>query len=214
MVARYLNLPFKRTLTKYLLWYGSQFLIIAGCSSKYTFVLSFLLVPIFALIDWILLLRDTSFLTRVIKSNLRSIQFLYSNQSIYRQELSNFKFYRFFRIFLLVFALSSFLAIISHYVLSILNIIGDDFCLLRQVYHLDIPIHLSLSYRNLAFIRDLVFFVEDLLMIIQGSSLCIPLLIMMISPVVYKCVKRCKEREDQYRFNYERFETLLPNNKH
>ena len=98
LAARYLNHSFKRTLIKYVIWCLLQCIFILFCSTSYTWIYFFLFVPIFGITNWILLLRDTSFLSRVLKSNLREIQLYSDSRAFYIQQLSAFKFYHVFRI--------------------------------------------------------------------------------------------------------------------
>ena len=83
LAARYLNHPFRRTLIKYIIWCSVQCLLTALCSTVYTWLLMVLVVPLIGSINWILLLRDTSLLSRVLRSNLREIQFHSNNRILY-----------------------------------------------------------------------------------------------------------------------------------
>ena len=213
--CRYLDLPFKRILTKYLIWFATQSLIIAFCSSVYTLIFSFFLVPIIALINLILLLRDNSFLSRAILSNLRNIQFFTFNKALYKQELEIYKFYRFFRIFLLTFAFSTFLIVILYYVIFVLKLIIRHFCLFHAIYHLPILSQILIFQSGQwILVRDVVELVEGILLFIQAFSLCMPLLFIMVSPVIYRCVKLCRQKEDQFRFNYDNLQPLLARRRH
>ena len=219
LVARYLNFPFQHTLFKYLLWFGTQLLLITICSSAKTLIFSFFLFPIIALINLILLLRDILFLTRVVKSNLRNIQFFSFNKTLYKQELAIYKFYKFFRIFLLVYAFSTFLVINLYSVISLLQILIHDYCFLRALFPaLHIPSQISFNHDTLfnqwGLVRDIVQLVQGILGLILALSLSVPLLITIISPVIYRCIKLCRQKEDQFRFNYDKLEPLLTRNRY
>ena len=59
LAARYLNHSFKRTLIRYVIWLTVQLFIVALCSTPYTLTCSFLIFPLLAVINWLVLLRDT-----------------------------------------------------------------------------------------------------------------------------------------------------------
>ena len=102
LIARYLNHPFKRTAIKYLIWSISQCILIGLCSTIYTWMFIVLIFPIIGFTNWILLLRATSVLSRVLRSHLRDIQLYSDNRVFYNTQLSAFKFYRMLRVVLLV----------------------------------------------------------------------------------------------------------------
>ena len=97
LAARYLNHPFNRTFKRYIVWSSVQLIMVLFCSSLYTFIISFVLFPILLSINWFVLLKDSQFLSRVLKSNLREIELHTNNKPLFREQMSAYKFYCFFQ---------------------------------------------------------------------------------------------------------------------
>ena len=209
LAARYLNHSFKRTLIKYIIWCLLQCIFILFCSTSYTWIFFFLFVPIIGITNWILLLRDTSFLSRVLRSNLRDIQLYSDNRVFYIQQLSAFKFYRVFRIASLASLFLKFLIEISWCIGGIVRAVFHDSCSLK----LQNGVNISLSIPNIfpSQMLHLLNPVEDILFTSYLIFLCLPLCGITFVPIILKCVKRCREKEDQYRYNYEKLKPLLKN---
>ena len=209
LAARYLNHSFKRTLIKYVIWCLLQCIFILFCSTSYTWIFSSLLVPIFCITNLILLLRDTSFLSRVLRSNLRDIQLYSDNRVFHIQQLSAFKFYRVFRIVSLTSFFLKFFIEISWCVAVIVRAVFHDSCSLQFQNGVNISLSIPNKFHHLA--TDLIHPVEDILFISYLTILCLPLCGITFVPIILKCVKRCREKEDQYRYNYEKLKPLLKN---
>ena len=207
LAARYLNHSFKRTLIKYIIWCLLQCIFILFCSTSYTWIFSFLSVPIFCITNLILLLRDTSFLSRVLRSNLREIQLYSDNRVFYIQQLSAYKFYRVFRIASLASLFLKFFIEIGWCVAEIVRLVFFGSCSLK----LQNGVNISLSIPNnfLSSAGYLLILVEDIFLISYLAFLCLPLCGITFVPIILKCVKRCREKEDQYRYNYEKLKPLL-----
>ena len=209
LAARYLNHSFKRTLIKYIIWCLLQCIFILFCSTSYTWIFLFLSVPIFCITNWILLLRDTSFLSRVLRSNLRDIQLYSDNRVFYIQQLSAFKFYRIFRIVSLASLFLKFFIEIGWCVSEIVRVVFQDSCSLQFQNGVNISLSIPNNFHHLA--SDLIHPVEDIFIISYIIFLCLPLYGITFVPIILKCVKRCREKEDQYRYNYEKLKPLLKN---
>ena len=206
LAARYLNHPFRRTLIKYIIWCSVQCLLTALCSTVYTWLLMVLVVPLIGLINWILLLRDTSLLSRVLRSNLREIQFHSNNRILYHNQLSAYKFYRIFRIVLIISMLFFFFSV-SGYFAGLSRIILFDFCKIELHHSVIFPLFLRINNKEI--IKYVILFVDDFFVLIYLILTCLPLCCITITPVIVRCVKRCREKEDQYRYNYEKLEPLI-----
>ena len=209
LAARYLNHSFKRTLIKYIIWCLLQCIFILFCSTSYTWIYFFLSVPIFCITNWILLLRDTSFLSRVLRSNLREIKLYSDNRVFYIQQLSAFKFYRVFRIVSLTSFFLKFLMEISWWVAGIVRAVFHDSCSLQ--FHNGVYISLSIPTNFPSQMEYLINPVEAIFVTSYVTFLCLPLCGLTFVPIILKCVKRCREKEDQYRYNYEKLKPLLKN---
>ena len=84
LAARYLNHSFHRTLRKYIILSSVQFIIIVGCSTIYTIICSFILFPVLLIINWVVLFKDSRFLSRILKSNLKEIELHTNNKTLFR----------------------------------------------------------------------------------------------------------------------------------
>ena len=210
LAARYLNHPFKRTLIKYIIWCLVQCISILFCSTSYTWVFLFLFVPIFGITNLILLLRDTSFLSRVLRSNLREIQLYSDNRVFYSQQLSAFKFYRVFRTVSLASLFLKFLIEISWFIGGIVRTVFFDSCSLQLQNGVNISLSIPNNFPKPTehFLLNLV---EEIFITSYATFLCLPLCGLTFVPIILKCVKRCREKEDQYRYNYEKLKPLLKN---
>ena len=207
LAARYLNHSFKRTLIKYIIWCLLQCIFILFCSTSYTWIFLVLFVPIVGITNWILLLRDTSFLSRVLRSNLREIQLYSDNRVFYIQQLSAFKFYRVFRIVLLTSLFLKFLIEISWWVAEIVRSVFHDSCSLKLQNGVNISLSIPSNFHSP--VENLLILVEGIFVTTYIIFLCLPLCGITFVPIILKCVKRCREKEDQYRYNYEKLKPLL-----
>ena len=67
IAARYLRHPCRALLIKYVIWFSFQVVVTIACSNVYTVVLAYLFIPLFAALNWVILLRDNV----VLNSNSR-----------------------------------------------------------------------------------------------------------------------------------------------
>ena len=210
LAARYLNHPFRRTLIKYIIWCSVQCLLTALCSTVYTWLLMVLVFPSIGLINWILLLRDTSLLSRVLRSNLREIQFHSNNRILYHNQLSAYKFYRIFRIALLISMFLIILSISGYVVSKLLEVLFFANNKLELHHNVIIAPFLRRDRQDLfENITTIMLFVWEFCIFIYLNLTSIPLCCISFAPVIVRCVKRCREKEDQYRYNYEKLEPLI-----
>ena len=209
LAARYLNHPFRRTLVNYLIWLMVEFFLIVCSSTPYTVVFSFLIEPLFGIINWLVLLRDNLILFRVLKSNLREIQFHSSNKVLYREQLIAFKLYRFF-IVLLMFSL--FLLEVSNILTRVTifeNSFSDINCEFYIVYGVNISIDPILSSHTKLTIAGYFRTVSMFVFMFYSVSTSFPLLCFTLLPLLIQCVKRYNARNNVYRYNYENMQPFL-----
>ena len=209
LAARYLNHPIKPTLIKYTIWIVVQVVVVAICSSDITAVFSWVLFPIFAITNWLLLLRDSLILSRILKSNLKGIQ-LFSNDAVfYRQQVIGYKIYKLFRIILLIALFFLVSCLVISEIGFILKFTLDEYCLINLTFHAKISplFHLAITDRNA--IEIITVITQRLSFCLYGLSMSLPIFGISISAIIYKCVKKYKDKEDNYRFNYEKLEPLI-----
>ena len=210
LAARYLNHPFKRTLIKYIIWLGIQLVVVAICSTIYTFIFTSVVYPFLLIVNWFVLLRDNLKLSRVLKSNLREIELHSNNKALYREQLSAYRFYRFFQKIMLISLFLLVIVVVAYMLLfSISLVIHGSFCFFDVVYgvnyNLDLQIPLS-SYKVYDYF--LILF-EAITLVLHSLTTSLPLLCVTFIPFILACVKRYKSRHFVYRFNYENIDQPL-----
>ena len=211
LAARYFNHPFRRILIKYLVWLSVQFLIVCLCSTKYTLAFSVILFPLLSIINWLVLLRDNRLLSRNLKSHLREIKLFGNSKTLYREQLSAFRFYRIFQKLLLVSFFFLSLLGIFHKLFHLCFIIFDSYCILNVVYGFNISIdspYLHSSHTKVIQ-QEYGDIIESIFACIYSLSTLFPLILITLFPLVYACFKRYKYRNIVYRYNYENIQPLL-----
>ena len=206
LATRYLNHPFKRTLIKYLIWCSIQWILIGFCATKYTWMFMVLINSIISLTNWILLLRATSFLSRVLRSHLMEIKLYSNNRVFYNTQLSAYNFYRIFRIVLLISTLSVNLFEVLFFVWRAIKTFLHYSCQIQINQTVIIP---SFYFDSRLWFDEVISLLEELFFILYIPALFLPLCGITFAPLIIKCVKRCREKEDQYRYNYDKLEPLL-----
>ena len=148
LAARYLNHPFYKTLYRYIVWISVQFCIVAFCTNKLTFIFSYFVFPLLSLINWLVLLRDNRILCRVLRSNLTELELHSNNRVLYHEQVSGYRFYRFFQKVLLTSSLLLVISIGTESMTRFLRLIGGSFCLLNTVYELNSTHDVIPSFNN------------------------------------------------------------------
>ena len=213
LAARYLNHSFKRTLTKYILWLLVQSIVVLLCSTAYTTLLSLVLFPLLILINWLVLVRDSRILSRVLRSNLREIEYHSNNKILYREQLSAYRFYRIFQTTLLISLFSLVVVTIMNSIDFLLLIAGKSTCLLHILIAAEINstlpniIHFSHS------VNSMLLYSETLIVyafpVVYSLSTSLPIVCVTLFPLIRLCVNRYKSRRRVYRYNYENIKKPL-----
>ena len=196
LAARYLKHSFKTTLTKYLLWLVTQFIIVTLSSTLYTFILSFIFFPLLLIINWLVLFRDNRILSRVLRSNLIELEFHSGNKALYREQLIAYNSYRIFMKILLFsqffFATFSILFITLKFFL----LIFDSYCFLHYIY--GYTLHIDTPDSSIEIIQHSTSIILNLAIFLSSISNMIPLICVSLIP----CVKKYRSRHNVYRYNY------------
>ena len=210
LAARYFNHPFRTILIKYLVWLSVQFLIVCLCSTKYTLVFSFILFPLLSIINWLVLLRDNRLLNRNLRSHLREIKLFGNSKTLYREQLSAFKFYRIFqKVLLLSFFFLSPLGIF-YQIYQVCHFFWGSYCILHVVYGVNISNDYSyLHYSHAKLILQEYGTIIDLIIACLYSLSTLFPLIITLFPLIHGCFKRYKYRNIVYRYNYENIQPLM-----
>ena len=144
LAARYLNHPFYKTLYRYIVWISVQFCVVAFCSNKFTLIFSYFAIPLFSIINWLVLLRDNRILGRVLRSNLTELEFHSNNRVLYHEQVTGYRCYRFFSKVLLI---SMLLLVITVFIENLTHLlrygVDTSFCLLKIIYDFNFLNYLS-----------------------------------------------------------------------
>ena len=199
LVARYLNHPYARTMLKYLIWVVVQFLIIGILTINSTIIVSLYMFPLLILIDWILLVKDTKLLSTVLASNLRDIMLYSDNRTFYNRQFAAYRFYRFARLVLIVSNFFLFLTIMFFDMGQLYN--NSFYCGFDKVYRRGI----DQLYSGRYLIEPTV----GVMVLLYSIAMSLPLWMLTLYPIVLKCVKRFREKSDEYRYNYEKLGLII-----
>ena len=186
LFLRYLRLPVKPYLRRYLAWLLFQFTLVALSSNSYTFPLLIVLMPVFSVINWLLLVRESIFLSRVLNMNIRSIEWYSKNTSSFNAQLIAYNNYKLFRKLLLVSLFISVIVICLLFFTSgfkILMCSTQDLSKLNPIFNIMMNIP---SYIDAIFL--LLFLVSYGLPFWAYTGAL--------------CIHKYSSRNQQYRFNY------------
>ena len=209
LATRYLNHPFKRTLYKYIAWLVVQCIIIVICSNIYALIFMYFIFPVFCFINWFVLLRDNLFLSRVLKSNLRELKLHSYSRQLYKQQLAAYKFYRFFNRILLIAIFCLSLFVLIYCIEHLIRVPLGSYCFLNLVYNVNIYIDFSKYNSLFDTIRAIFTCLDYFSLLLYSFSNSLPLLCLTLFPLVSKCIKRYRSRNNVYRFNYDNIQSLL-----
>ena len=208
IAKRYLVHPYRNSIFHYAAWYISQCVIVFIVSTKYTVIFSFVVIPILGLSNWILLLRDNLRLSRVLKSDLRATR-IHS----YRSYLHLRYQYRFYRTFSVVMLISMFLLMFAASIQlfsNLLEFVFQEPCVLSLFYssntNIHLPTFLTIASHNIMDVIDGIGLVSTMLGVIP---LTVPLWAITLVPIIIKFIKLLKDREENYRFNYDKLQPLM-----
>ena len=99
------------------------------------------------------------------------------------------------------------LAMSGYFVTRLFKILVFDFCKIELHHKTIFPLFLQINGKNR--IKNVFLFADELVSLIYLNLTSIPLYCISIAPVIVKCVKRCREKEDQYRYSYEKLKPLI-----
>ena len=208
LAARYLNHPFSKTLYRYIVWISVQFCIVAFCSNKFTFVFLHFAFPILLIVNWLVFLRDSRILCRVLKSNLTELDLHSNNRVLYHEQASGYRCYRFFQKVLLTSMLLVVISVNIGYLIELLRLFSVSSCLLNIIYksNYTINIHIPVSVSDRYWMYD---HLNATFAMIYSISTSLPMICITSIPLFRACVKRYKSRYMVYRFNYENIQPLI-----
>ena len=208
LAARYLNHPFNKTLYRYVVWISVQFCIVAFCSNKFIYIFSYFAFPLLFIINWLVLLRDNRILCRVLRSNLTELDLHSNNRVLYHEQVSGYKFYRFFQKVLLTSLFFLVAAINMFFLIELFDLFNNSFCQLNIVYKFNytLSLRIDLSPPQITVIKEII---TDTCLFIYSISNSLPIICITLIPLIRACVKRYKSRYMVYRYNYENTQPLI-----
>ena len=210
LAARYLNHQFYKTLYKYIVWISVQFCIVAFCSNKFTLIFSYFVFPLLVLINWLVLLRDNRILCRVLRSNLTELELHSNNRVLYHEQVSGYRYYRFFQKVLIATMLMLVIAIYIENSTDLLRYIFEtSFCTQKILYNFNFSfdlLHINFNTKTNIGYTDII---SDFSLLIYSLSSSLPIICITSIPLIRACVKRYKSRYMVYRYNYENTRPLI-----
>ena len=206
--ARYLNHPFSKLLYRYIVWVSVQFCTVAFFSNKFTLLFSIIAFPLIFIINWLVLLRDNRILCRVLRSNLTELDLHSNNRVLYHEQVTGFRFFRFFSKVLLISSLLLVTSISISYLTELIHLFSDPFCLLNIIYKYNYTsnIHIPVSVSEGFSIYESI---SSTCVLIYSISSSLPIICITLIPLIRAGVKRYKSRNMVYRYNYENIQPLI-----
>ena len=209
---RYFIYPIRKTCITHIALALIQISIISCLTNRDISILYLFIVPIMILIDWCILVRNCRILFRVLQSNVRYLKLNLSNRYLYIEQWKLLQVYK----MLIPFLLSAlffgvcviFLHSYIHIVLGILwshcfnLMIGDGYTYTGYIK----------VFQALYYITNFSEYPMFVCMIIHFILLGFPMFAISVGMLYSACVKRCSQKESDYRFNYDNFRTALLRN--
>ena len=210
---RYFIHPTRRTCITHIALALIQISIIC-CLTNGDISISYLsIVPIMLLIDWCILVRNSIILFRVLRSNVRDLKLNLSNMHLYTEQWRLLQVYKMFIPILLSALFFGVCVVFLHFYFHIVAGI-----LMSHCFNLITgDSYTYAAYRNSP---DALYFYIDsfsgysmlICMIIHFILLGFPMFAISVGMLYSACVKRCSQKESDYRFNYNDFRTALLQN--
>ena len=210
LAARYLNHPFNKTLYRYIVWISVQFCVVAFCSNKFTLIFSIFAIPLLSIINWLVLLRDNRILCRVLRSNLTELEFHSNNRVLYHEQVTGYRYYRFFQKVLLISMLLLVIIVFTENLTQLLRYSVDtSLCILKIVYNFNFAFELHFDNTTVIRITEMMNTINTTCVFIYSISSSLPIICITLFPLIRACVKRYKSRYMVYRYNYENIQPLI-----
>ena len=209
---RYFIYPIRKTCITHIALALIQISIISCLTNRDISIFYLFIVPIMILIDWCILVRNCRILFRVLQSNVRYLKLNLSNRYLYIEQWKLLQVYK----MLIPILLSAlffgvcviFLHSYIHIVLGILwshcfnLMIGDSYTYTGYIK----------VFQALYYITNFSEYSMFVCMIIHFILLGFPMFAISVGMLYSACVKRCSQKESDYRFNYDNFRTALLRN--
>ena len=210
---RYFIHPIRRTCITHIALALIQISIICCLTNRDITIFYLFIVPIMILIDWCILVRNSRILFRVLRSNVRDLKLNLSNRYLCIEQWRLLQVYKMLIPILLsalffgvcVVFLHFYFHIVSGFLLShCFNLMtGDSYTYAGYMK----------SLNALYYVDRFSEYSKLICMIIHFILLGFPMFAISVGMLYSACVKRCSQKESDYRFNYTHFRpALLRNN--
>ena len=199
----------KRVISKYIVWWLLQIVLLLSCSVLYLQILFLFLTPILLFIDWCILLKESLKLSRHIKAVVFEVKQFENDPARYRAAHSSYRTYKFF-IFIELLILILIVMMVTLILMDlVLQLVLTDNWYFKLVYDIDINFSNTESSSIYSTLKHSITIINTLLGVLYCGFIILPQCIIIIPWLVYVLYKRVTIRKYQIRFNYESFQPLL-----
>ena len=209
---RYFIHPIRRTCITHISLALIQISIISCLTNRDISILYLFIIPIMLFIDWCILVRNSRILFRVLRSNVRDLKLNLSNRYLYIEQWRLLQVYKMLIPILLSALFFGVCVVFLHFYLHIVSGIVQSHCFNLMTGD---------SYTYTGYMKDhsirqnikLINISTFICLIIHFILLGFPIFAISVGMLYSACVKRCSQKESDYRFNYTNFRpALLRNN--
>ena len=209
---RYFIHPIRRTCITHISLALIQISIISCLTNRDISILYLFIIPIMLFIDWCILVRNSRILFRVLRSNVRDLKLNLSNRYLYIEQWRLLQVYKMLIPILLSALFFGVCVVFLHFYLHIISGIVQSHCFNLMTGD---------SYTYTGYMKDhsirqnikLINISTFICLIIHFILLGFPIFAISVGMLYSACVKRCSQKESDYRFNYTNFRpALLRNN--
>ena len=206
---RYFNHPIRKTCITHIALALIQISIISCLTNRDISILYLFIVPIMVLIDWCILVRNSRILFRVLRSNVRDLKLNLSNRYLYIEQWRLLQVYKMLIPILLSALFLGVCVIFLHFYFHI--ILGNiwSHCVNLMFGNSSTYSGYRKPFNVLDYIVTFSGYSTLICIIIHFILLGFPMFAISVGMLYSACVKRCSQKESDYRFNYNHFRRAL-----
>ena len=209
---RYFIHPIRKTCITHIALALIQISIISCLTNRDISILYLFIVPIMILIDWCILVRNCRILFRVLQSNVRDLKLNLSNRYLYIEQWKLLQVYKMLIPILLSALFFGVCVIFLHFYIHIVSGFEMSHCFHLVMGDMHTYTDYLKSFATLRYIESVLKYLKFICMILHFILLGFPMFAISIGMLYSACVKRCSQKESDYRFNYLNFRTALLRN--
>ena len=209
---RYFIHPIRRTCITHITLALIQISIICCLTNRDITILYLFILPIMILIDWCILVRNSRILFRVLRSNVRDLKLNLSNRYLYTEQWRLLQVYKMLIPILLSALFFGVCVFFLHFYFHIVSGILWSHCFNLMTGDSYTYAGYMKSLNALHYVDMFSEYSKLICMIIHFILLGFPMFAISVGMLYSACVKRCSQKESDYRFNYNDFRPALPRN--